>query len=1028
MKKLLLVFGLLIAAIAAFSQPRGGFDRTEMVKREKENVLSKVQNLTADQKLLIDGIYDEYGVTMGETFEEIRKSGDFSQFRTKMPALQKEKDLLIKDVLRDDQYIIYENVIAGGGLGMGGARNQGEAQPEENKSEANPKPSTITGTIMAVEDGSGLPGATVLMINVKDSARSKFATALPDGSFTVTNLEQAFYKMRVTSLGYKPMVRVLRVNTDINMGNVPLAEDIKELQAVEIKGDVVPVEKKGDTTLYNADAYKVNPDASAADLVRKLPGMTITDAGVQSNGETVSQVLLDGKRFFGQDPVLALNTIPAEVVKKVEVFDQMSERSQFTGFDDGNTTKTLNVVTREDKRDGIFGKLTAGYGTDDRHNVEGNINFMKDGRQLTILGMTNDINKKNFSDGSIMGSSGGGRGFGRSFGGGQNLTPTGITQTQSVGVNFSDTWAKKGRIESSYFFDRSLFDNHKVTGRESFFGGESLFYDEDATSHTENLNHRMNMRLQYNLNDKNSILFRPNISFQDGESLDVTFGQTFDQSQQLINGTDNTYSGDNLGYRIDGQLTWNHKFDKTGRTFSVELGTNVNNTNRENIYSDNRMDSLFRYDNTDENVSWSTGFNYTEPVGLSGQLNANYELSNYVRRNIRDGFSYNSFTVNSQTFEEGLSSHFDTDYTTHKPSIGLRNRSLTSFYGIDLAYQYVALDSRQGYPSEIIVPTNKFNNVLPSLMSRLDLGKERSLFMRYSTSTNIPSAQQLQQVVDNSNPLFMSVGNPYLDQSYSHQMFARYSKTNTEKNTNFSNFVMASTTQDFITNATYRASADSTLVGDIVLPRGGQITQPVNLNGYWNVRDNITYGFLVSPLKTNVNLTLGAGYTRTPGLANRISNISQTYNGNTGVNLSSNISKNVDFNVSYSLGLNKVTNSVQANSNTSYKTHLINGKINLISKAGTVFRSDINYQIYDGGSGNFNTSYILWNVSIAQKFLKNDMGELSLTVFDLLNQNQSITQNITSAYFEEVRSLVLQQYFMLSFTYTLRKFSKGTKN
>ncbi|MEQ8882028.1 MAG: hypothetical protein RLQ12_20485, partial [Cyclobacteriaceae bacterium] len=590
----------------------------------------------------------------------------------------------------------------------------------------------ISGKIIGSDDGSSLPGATVLMINVKDSARSKFTNALPDGSFTVTNLEQAFYKMRVTSLGYKPMVRILRVTADVNMGAIPLAVDVTELQAVEVKGDVVPVEKKGDTTLYNADAYKVNPDASAADLVRKLPGMTITDAGVQSNGETVSQVLLDGKRFFGQDPVLALNTIPAEVVQKVEVFDQMSERSQFTGFDDGNTTKTLNVVTRENKRNGTFGKLTAGYGTDDRHNVEGNINFMNDGRQLTILGMTNDINKTNFSDGSIMGSSGGGRGFGRSFGGGQDLTPSGITQTQSVGVNFSDTWAKKGRIESSYFFDRSLFENHQVLSRESFFGGENLFYDEDATSSTENMNHRMNMRLQYNLNDKNSIVFRPNIRFQDNESLDVTFGQTFDEDQQLINGTDNTYSGDNLGYRIDGELTWNHKFNKTGRTFSVELGTNINNTNRENIYSDNQLDSLFRYDNTDENISMTTEFNYTEPIGLSGQLNANYELSNYVRRNIRDGFSYNSFTVNSQTFEEGLSSHFDTDYTTHKPSIGLRNRSLTGFFGVDLAYQYVALDSRQGYPSEIIIPTNTFNNFLPSIMSRMDLGKERSLFFRYS--------------------------------------------------------------------------------------------------------------------------------------------------------------------------------------------------------------------------------------------------------------------------------------------------------
>ena len=880
------------------------------------------------------------------------------------------------------------------------------------------QPFNISGEVVDTEDGTGLPGATILMINVKDSSRTKFTNTLSNGAFTVAKLEQAFYKMQVTSMGYKTFTRVLRITGDLNIGTIPLTPDVQMLDEIQIKGDVVPVEKKGDTTLYNVAAYKVNPDASAADLVKKMPGMAIKDGSVESNGETVGQVLLDGKRFFGQDPVLALNTIPAEVVKQVEVFDQMSERSQFTGFDDGNTTKTINVVTKEDRRNGQFGKLIAGYGTDDRHNIEGNINFMKDGRQLTILGMSNDLNKKTFSDSDILGVGGGRRGFGSLFG--AAATPTGITQTQSVGVNFSDTWkGRKGKIEASYFFDRSLFSNEQSSYRESFFGDQIRYTDEESSAENENMNHRMNLRLEYNLNENNSILFRPNITFQDNFSANLTDALVYTDSR-ILNRTENEITGDNIGYRVDSDLTFRHRFSKRGRTFSVNLGANINNSERESVSNNLLVDSLFLYDNTDENMMLNTEFTYTEPIGLSGQLQANYELSNYVRRTVRDGYSYNSTTTNNKNPEPGLSSHFDTDYTVHQPSISLMNRSLQSFFNATLAYQYVGLDSKQTFPTEYTVPKN-FNKVLPTLMTRLNLAREQSLFIRYSTNTDIPSAQQLQQVIDNSQPLQMYVGNSALDQSYTHSLMMRYQKTNVDKNTSFSNFILVRGTQDYITNAVYVAKSDSTLASGISLPEGGQIARPINLDGYWNVRDHATWGFLVSKLKTNVNASLGLGYTRIPGLADGINNISQTYNTNGTIGFNSNVSEKIDFSLDYSAGFNLVKNSNQ-DQDTRYITHGLTGKVNLISPKGQVFRSDINYQVYNGSAA-FDTSYLLWNMSVAQKFLKNDLGEISLTVFDLLNQNQSISQNVTSAYFEEVRSLVLKQYFMLTFTYTLRNFS-----
>ena len=330
---------------------------------------------------------------------------------------------------------------------------------------------TVLGKVVDKADGKEIPGVTVLLVNVKDSTRSRYGVTDEKGSFRIDRLEKAFYRLNITSLGYKPYSRLLRISTDnLNFGAIAIKEDTKYLDNVEVVGEAIPMEIKGDTVMYNADAFKVNADASTADLISKMPGIVVDNSGVSANGEKIEQVLLDGKRFFGQDPLLSLNTIPAEVVNQVEVFDQQSERSQFTGFDDGNTTKTMNVVTKENKRNGLFGKFYGGYGTDDRYSGGVNLNSFNKGRQLTLLGMTNNINQQNFSSEDLAGVGGLRWTQGRiqrwAPGGGNNNfmtgTQNGITSTNSVGLNYSDNIGKKATFEGSYFFNNTHNTNDQT--------------------------------------------------------------------------------------------------------------------------------------------------------------------------------------------------------------------------------------------------------------------------------------------------------------------------------------------------------------------------------------------------------------------------------------------------------------------------------------------------------------------------------------------------------------------------------------
>ena len=379
----------------------------DRVAREKQNVYAKLTDLTKNQKLLLDGIYEEFAQSYTEMFDEIRKTRNYSKLGEMMKDLGAEKNGLMADVLNDDQFVVFKKV------------TEGKAGLADTTQYRSGKKWSVQGVLADGDDATEVVGATVLMVNVRDSTQSKYAITDVNGAFKIENAEESFYNLSITSMGYKPYSKVVRLGVvDMNLGRVFVKQDSKLLEAIEVKGDVVAMEIKGDTLQYNADAFKVNQDASTKDLISKMPGIVVDGTGVSANGETIQQVLLDGKRFFGQDPLLSLNTIPAEVVKNVQVFDQQSEQSQFTGVDDGNTTKTMNVVTKEGKKNGKFGKFYGGYGTGEHYNAGFNLNSFKGDKRISLIGMSNNVNIQNFSSEDLAGVGGGGsRSSGGSGGG-----------------------------------------------------------------------------------------------------------------------------------------------------------------------------------------------------------------------------------------------------------------------------------------------------------------------------------------------------------------------------------------------------------------------------------------------------------------------------------------------------------------------------------------------------------------------------------------------------------------------------------
>ncbi|HEY2721451.1 MAG TPA: outer membrane beta-barrel protein, partial [Chitinophagaceae bacterium] len=317
-----------------------------------------------------------------------------------------------------------------------------------------------------------------------------------------------------------------------------------------------------------------------------------------------------------------------------------------------------------------------------------------------------------------------------------------------------------------------------------------------------------------------------------------------------------------------------------------------------------------------------------------------------------------------------------------------------------------------------------FSNILPSLQFRRKLSSRSSLNIFLRTSVTPPSISQLQNVYNKSNPLIISIGNPNLNQQYTNNLIARYTFTNTQKGQSFFANFFVQRTSDYISNAVFIARKDSLLAPSITLFKGSQLTLPVNLPGYWSVRSFLAFGQPVKLIKSNLNINGGVTYSSLPGLIDNVKTTTNNFNYNIGAVVASNVSEYVDFNLSYSANFNVIQGQPENNE----VSQTLGIQFNLLSKKGWFFQNDLNNQTYTYKGTTPDQNFWLWNISMGKKFLKDQKGELKLTVFDLLKQNRSITRTVTEVYVEDIQSQVLRQYFMLTFSYKLKNFGKPKPN
>ena len=916
----------------------------------------------------------------------------------------------------------------------------------------------VSGKVTDAKDNSALPGASVVLIHLPDSAKVGAITS-NDGTFTIAT-QPGQYIFRASFLGFQTLQRrVAVVDKPVALGNLALGVNATALKEVQITEKVPTAVQKGDTTEFNAKAMKVNADANSDELVEKVPGVVIQDGKVTARGQDVKRVRVDGKEFFGDDAMATLKNLPADVVDKIQLLEEQSVQSRLSGVDDGNREMTMNIVTRPDRRNGVFGRVAAAAGTDDRYQVGGTVNIFKPKRRITLLGGSNNINQQGFGMEDFLGGGLGGgrgnRGGGGGFGGGGAFGGSGITTTHNAGINYSEEWGKKITLSASYFGNYT--DNQGYnTNYRSYFQPDLQTRSEASGQEDyarRNTNHRINARFEYKIDSANTLFIQPRLSFQLNNGFSNSLDSVNYYESPISNSKENT-SNDLTGYNLGTDINFRHQFAKRGRSASIGLNLSANENSNDTY---NLVDAE-TYNTRNGNVTFvdtdrfldrlsngynvSTNLTYTEPLTKTSQLNLNYNYS--INRNDSDTrtYDYSESDQDYTLFNQSVSNTFNNNSFSHQLGVGYSYFNSKMNFNSRVSYQYSELDNERLYPVKRQMGRG-FNRVIPFASFQYRFNRNKNLRIFYNGNTQNPTLEQLQDVLDKSSPLSLRLGNPNLDQAYNHSLNFRYTATVPEKSSTFVANISGNLTQNqivnnrFVNNTNDSIFAISNFFADTLINRATLIRYE-NLNGNYNMRSFVSYSLPLKFIKSNLNFDVSADISRTPGRTSPINegqpietinsySYSQNYGG--GVTLSSNISQNLDFNISTRGYYNYAYNTLNPNVKTNYFNQINRVRFNWIFLKSFVFNTDLthrmNTSVVEGAS---NVNYLLWNLSVGKKLFKKQNGDIRLSVYDALRQNQGFRQVVTADYLEETQSVILQRYLMLTFTYNIRKFGNGSSN
>jgi Outer membrane protein beta-barrel family/Carboxypeptidase regulatory-like domain len=897
-----------------------------------------------------------------------------------------------------------------------------------------------------------------------DSSQAEYAVSNKSGAFLFRGLPVGQYWVLITYEGYAHIGRNVSItdsNANVDIGTVFMQRSDEMLEAAIVQRPPMGIRK--DTVEYNAGLFATKPNATAEDLLKKMPGIQVDNSGnVKAQGETVQRVTVNGKPFFSDDPKIATRNLPPEVIDRIQVFDDLSDQSKFTGFDDGNRVKTINIITKKNMRKGVFGKYVAGDGTDEDYDASVNTHVFRGDEQISLLGQGNDINKQNFTAQDIFG---GGQGQGRRAGGGGGGTgggggavgggggtnaagasnaatsfqSAGVTTVWGGGLNYRNTFGGgKTDLYGSYFYNfqhtvNQITDSSSNTVPNQESTGDSTISTAGNSYNISRIeNHRIYLNLESRPDSNNSIIFRPNIIFQHSYPSGSAFSDETN-SNGLVYTENGHTSSSNTGFSVpNADLQFRHRFGKQYRTISLDISGsgNVNNgygynQSADSFYQAPHSINLNQYYNDSlHSITLIPTLSYTEPLSKHTILQLNYSHNFTYSRTINNTYDFVDSVKQFSQYDSLFSNSYKFTQNSDNVSLAWRIQETKFNMSVGSGIQWMTFTSINTSKNDLTV-SRPYTNFTPTVNFMYNFSSTQHFRLNYSGRTGTPSPAQLQPLLTSTDSINYQQGNPNLKPQFTHSLRMLYASFDPSTQKVFFVTVNASTIVNDIQNV------------QIIRSNGGTLSTYTNLNGTYNLSGYMNYGFPLQKPKSNMNFITNVSYTQsqTEQADSVIGPFRHLYTKNTTVgetiSWTTNIKKNFDMNLSAassytipSYSGNQSSNSKSGSSSASLTsfTETVSTEFTAYTNNGWLIAATFDYTYTYTHSPSYNVSAPVLTPSIAKQLFKKKNGELRFSVFDVFDKNALVSKTVSANSESFSKNNVLSRYAMLTFTYNLNNF------
>ncbi len=891
----------------------------------------------------------------------------------------------------------------------------------------------ITGKINSDKEKTPIEAATIHLERIKDSSVVSYTISNEKGNFTLVG--KSFHKdlkLFVSYVGMDNYSKNIPLNTKniFDLGIITLKEESNLLNEVVIKSRA-PITVKKDTLEFNVKSFKTKKNANVEDLLKKLPGVEVDEEGkITVNGKPVNKILVNGKPFFGNDPSITTKNLTKEIIEKVQITDTKSKSEAFSGEKGDANNKTINLTIKKENNKGWFGRVSAGGGTDKRYEGATMINRFNNNQRFSVLTSKNNINSPGFSFGEIQKMFGGGNnwissngGFsinGRRFGGG-----SGILKSEIGGATYADEYGKGLDVNANYFYSGSVADNESKRSREYTLPDRTYFSNSSSKSNNENYNNSIDAEFDIEIDSTFLINIKPSFVHNRRQGNNNIKEETLDINNVLTNNfVSNSYS-ESRAKNFSNEIALTKKIGSKGSFIKASIKNKIEKANTEEI-NKSTIETFGTNADTEERDqkssiqnnlnSFNTQITYRLPLmGKKMFLDTKYSYLKDERKNKESTLDFNSILNEYSDFNNDLSSDFSYNDIAKTPALELIYKTKNWRFNFETGLVNRTLENTDKLRPNLSLK-KEFNNMNLDAGFRYTFASKASIYFNYRLDNRIPTINQIQPFKDVSNPSNIITGNPNLKPSQNHRAYINYHKYNWQAGTGFW-FYLSGTlyNNQIISNVNIddkfvRTSSYANNNGGYDTWGGGSYNKKIKLDSITSLK--IRLGGNISAFK-NFNIING------------VKEGAQTTAVNPNLGATLNWNKTISIETRYDISFSKTKYDVNTNQNQSFTRHSLSfrTKTNLPKKLE--WRNNIKYT-YNPNVIGFNKDAWFWNSTLSYSVLK-DNGTISLKAYDILSQNTNAQRRANSNYIEDSESTVLQQYFMLGFSWKFNSLGKKGK-